>query len=289
MKSYVLLTSALNEERFLEDTIRSIRAQSRLPGAWVLVDDGSTDGTADVVKRHLGTCPFLHLHQRPVREARAFSSKAVAVNEAFALADRASPGADYVAVLDADMTLDPDYYQRIIERFEQDPRLGVAGGMVLEQVGDRFVSSTNDPQWSVRGAVQVFRRACFEQVGGYFPSRVGGVDAIAEVMARMRGYTVRTFPETRAYHRRRTGTAGQSLTRSVFRRGIQNYVLGYHPLFMLARCLSRAGEKPYVLRGLTLASGYVWAALRREPRELPREFVRYLRREQLRRLFGRQN
>jgi biofilm PGA synthesis N-glycosyltransferase PgaC len=284
MNSFVLLTAARNEAAHLERTAASVAAQTAPPLRWILVDDGSTDATPAQVDALAGQHPFIEPVHRPPSADRSFRSKALALNEGYERVRRLTH--QYVAILDADVTLEPDYYARVLAAMDSAPDLGVAGGVLYDRIGGRYVRQDNAMNWSVGGPVQTFRRACWEQIGGYFPSSYGGVDAIAEVMSRMRGWRVKTLPDIPAYHQRPTGSEGQARGRAWLKLGTQNYLIGYHPLFMAARCLRQAFRPPWIIGGLALAAGYAAAVCRRRPRELPADFVRFLRAEQLRRLVG---
>jgi len=280
--AYVLVTAARNEERFVGRTIESVAAQTLLPRRWAIVSDGSTDGTDAIVARYAERLEFLHLMRVDAAGERNFGSKARAINAGYN--DLAGVEHEFVGILDADVVLDPNYYRQVLAKFDADETLGLAGGVVADHVNGTFVPKRPSLQWSVNGPIQVFRRACFEAIGGYRPMPYGGVDAVAEVMARMHGWRVQSFPEIRARHLRRTGTEAQGKLRANYKLGVQHYKLGYHPLFMLARCLYRLLDPPYLLGSLMMLCGYSWPALRREERQVDPAFVRFLRREQLNRL-----
>lgn len=139
---------------------------------------------------------------------------------------------------------------------------------------------------SVAGAVQMFRRQCFEQIGSYCPLTFGGIDAVAEIRARMHGWDVKTFPEIVVYHHRRVG-ARANVLRGRCRSGRKEYMMGTHPLFMAAKCANRIREYPYVFGSACMLWGYVSSWLQGASRPLDDEFIRFHRKEQMRRLFRR--
>ena len=200
-------------------------------------------------------------------------------------------GFSYIGNLDADISLPPDYYQRVLQRFESQPRLGIVGGMVSSLIDGRFVSQEVSAD-SVAGAVQLFHRDCFEQVGGYLPLTHGGIDAAAEITARKLGWTVRTFADIRVFEHRRTGTASSTALSARRKEGVRLHSLGYGLAFFLIRCVRRSMERPLLIGSATALYGYVEAAMRREQIVLPSDVVRYLRSEQRRKMlrfigFGR--
>ncbi|HKL21720.1 MAG TPA: hypothetical protein VJ904_07940, partial [Tichowtungia sp.] len=148
------------------------------------------------------------------------------------------------------------------------------------------VPQVTDPDWSVSGPVQMFRRECFKDIGGYLVLR-GGIDAAAEVMARMHGWRVRAFRDVPVLHHRQTGRETHGCLGTFFHRGLEDFRLGYHPLFFAARSLVRFRESPVVIGGLMMLCGYVWASLSGAEKKVSGELIRFLRREQMNRLLRR--
>ncbi|MBC8176891.1 MAG: glycosyltransferase family 2 protein [Deltaproteobacteria bacterium] len=278
---YVLITAARNEEAYIGRTIDAVISQNQLPKKWIIIDDGSTDSTADIVSRYSAQNPFMELISVSGDKLRNFGSKAKSVN--FAYRRMRGISYDFVGNLDADVSFDLNYYENILSRFRANPKLGVAGGVRYDLHDSHFIK-VKSARNSVGGPFQLFRRECFEEIGGYLPLKYGGIDATAEIMARMHGWEVQSFPEYRAYHYRRTGTASRNFVKSRIRMGIRDYLIGYHPLFQIFRCIFRLDEKPYVISALIWISGFLWAALMRMNRPVSDEFVKFLRSEQLKRI-----
>jgi len=280
--SYVLITPARNEETYIEQTIRSVISQSRLPTKWVIVSDGSVDRTDDTVRRYEADYGFIRLLRREGAADRDFRSKVYAFNAGVqCLGDI---GYDFIGNLDGDVSFEPTYYERVLSYFREFPQLGVAGGLLHERHGARWRALSYSVSSSVGGPIQLFRRQCYEDIGGYRPLKRGGIDMIAEVMARMHGWDVRTLSDVKVFHHRRTGTEKASVLAASFRRGMMEYVNGYHPLFQAARFISRIMEKPVLLASSARTCGYASALLRRLPYEVPQDVRQYLRHEQIRRL-----
>ena len=278
--TYVLVTPARNEQAFIEETIQCMIRQTRTPLRWVIVDDGSTDHTADIVRPYALTYEWIELVRLPVKIERHFAAKVHAFNAGHARL--AALTYDVIGNLDADVSFGPDYFAFLLERFEQMPGLGVAGTPFSEggfQYDYRFVSIDH-----VSGACQLFSRECFADIGGYTPIKDGGVDLVAVTTARMKGWTTRTFPERPYRHRRKIGTAKTGVLKAKFRVGQQDYRLGSHPLWELFRALYQMTLRPYALGGLLILVGYLWAAVRRRERPISPELVTFRRSEQMRRL-----
>jgi glycosyltransferase involved in cell wall biosynthesis len=278
---YILITPARNEAANIEKTLQSVIAQTRRPEAWVIVNDGSTDATGAIVRRYVERHDFIRLLEKNGDKQANFGSKVKAFNAGYETV--MAMEYDWIGNLDADVGFEPDYFQRLLAKFDGAPRLGLAGGIILEKIGDRF-EPQNNHETSVAGAVQLFRRECFEQIGGYISQKAGGIDSIAEIMARMHAWEARTFPELGVRHHGRVLTGRNGVCMSRFNKGVINYQLGYHPLFQAAQCCFRMADRPWVIGGFMMLAGYAWSAARRMPRNVPPEMVAFLREEQCRRL-----
>ncbi|MEY4749948.1 MAG: hypothetical protein RIQ60_2162 [Pseudomonadota bacterium] len=280
-RRYVLVTPARNEAAHIAATLRSVLAQTEPPLRWVVVSDGSTDGTDEVVTRYLPSCPWLRLLRRPAREARHFAGKA----QAFAAGQAALSDLDYdfIANLDADITVDPDHFAYLLDQFAADPRLGVAGTPYRE--GERQYDYRYTSIEHVSGACQMFTRACFAAVGGYQAMPGGGIDWVAVTSARMLGWRTRTFCARVCQHHRPMGSAqtGSELA-ARWRLGHKDYVLGGHPLWQAARALYQAHRPPRVLGALCLWAGYVHAWACGAETTVSDELKQFHRQEQMQRL-----
>lgn len=274
---YVLVTAAHNEAGNIEAACRSVVCQSLKPRRWIVVDDASTDGTDGIVsafqKTHPELIELLKIARPPGRD---FRNKA----NAFALGVKRARelGPSFIGNLDADISFEPTYFETLLERFASDAHLGIAGGLVYSRVHDRFIAQDIAAD-SVAGAVQLFRRECFDAVDAYLPLPLGGEDAAAEIMARQNGWSTRTFSDLQVLEHRRTGTADATPLRARQRDGARLFSLGYGVEFLLARTVRRLLERPRVVGSLATLSGYLGAMARRDPVVLPPEVVAYLRRE----------
>jgi len=279
---YVLITPAHNEAAFIEKTLSSIVPQTLLPERWVIIDDGSTDRTAEIVQDYAKRFSCIELLQRPLRVDRSFAGKVYAFNAGL---ERVQPlEFDIIGNLDADVSFDPDYLKFLIRKFYDDPQLGVAGTPFTEDGGYDSARDSFEGENHVAGGCQLFRRKCFEEIGGYIPNPAGGIDWIAVTTARMKGWKTRSFPEKRFHHYRSLGTAGRSSWAASFSYGEKDYYLGGSPLWQLFRVIYRFTKRP--LDGAALLGGYCWAAARRIRRPVSRELMRFHRREQMKKLTG---
>ena len=281
---FVLITPARNEEAFIETTLASMLKQTVLPERWVIVDDGSTDNTAAIVASFADGISWIELLRREQRADRNFAGKVYAFKAGLERVQ--SIDFEIIGNLDADVSFDADYLDFLIRKFAEDSLLGVAGTPFTENSGYDSTRDSFEGENHVAGGCQLFRRRCFEEIGGYVPNRVGGIDWVAVTTARMRGWKTRSFPEKRFHHYRSLGTAERSVLGSLFSYGEKDYYLGGSPLWELFRVCYRSVKRPFVIGGVTLLAGYCWAALRRMKRPVSRELMQFHRREQMEKLRG---
>jgi glycosyltransferase involved in cell wall biosynthesis len=279
---YVLVTPARNEEAFIDRTLASVVTQSVLPRRWMIVDDGSTDRTSQILEPYAARYDWIELVTRPPRPDRHFAAKVHAFNagvERLRALDY-----DIIGNLDADVSFPPDFFQFLLSRFAGDPALGVAGTVFREDGGYSSETDSFEGHTHVSGQVQLFRRACFEAIGGYVPHAAGGIDWIAVTSARMLGWKTRSFRERSFFHHRSLGTAERSKLASAFSYGEKDYYLGGHPAWEAFRVLYRMAKPPYIVGGAAICAGYLSAWMRRTRRPISPELMRFHRNEQMRKL-----
>jgi glycosyltransferase involved in cell wall biosynthesis len=277
---YVLITPAHNEASFIEKTLASMAAQTLLPERWVIVDDGSTDETPEIVQSYMKRHPWIDLVTRPQRLDRSFAGKVHAFNAGLARVNQLE--FEILGNLDADLSFDPDYLEFLTRKFLEDPKLGVAGTPFTESGGYDSARDSFEGENHVAGGCQLFRRQCFGEVGGYIPNAAGGIDWIAVTTARMKGWKTQSFPQKRFHHYRTLGTAEKSGWAASFSYGEKDYYLGGSPLWELFRVVYRSTKQP--LDGAGLFSGYLCAALRRMKRPVSPALMRFHRNEQMKKL-----
>lgn len=278
----VLLVSPVRDEaEHIETIVRAVAAQTRPPVRWVIVDDGSSDGTAERVQALCGEVPFLRLVRTPpgFTEARRDRLAAAAAPRAFNFGLARAGGADgytHLGKLDGDTELPPDYLERLLERFAAEPRLGIAGGVRLEPDGRGGWRTLAIPREHVPGALKLYTHECFAAIGGIF--ELLGWDAIDEIYARMCGFATRSFPELQTWHHRPWGTADGRL-RGRVRYGHASYAARQDPLWVALKAVKVARLAPVGLSGAAYLYGYGRAWARRAPRVEDEAFARFVRRE----------
>lgn len=281
---YVIVTPVRDEEAYLRLTIDSVISQTILPQEWVIVDDGSKDNTWAIIQEYSRRYPWIHGVRR---EDRGFRKPGGGIIEAFYAGFDALRCRDwnFMSKLDGDLSFAADYFEKCFERFDQNPQLGIGGGYlyhVLEN-GERVLERV--PEFHVRGGVKIYRRACWNEIGGLW---IGlGSDTVDEVKGNMLGWKSMSFPDILMQHHRFTG-ATYGRWGGVVKNGKSDYVCGYHPLFMLAKCISRLSHKPYVLGSFGLLYGFISGYFRGISRVNDPDLIRYLRHQQMGRLLGRE-
>jgi len=281
---YVLLSACKNESEFIGLCIESVRRQTVPPHAWMIVDDGSTDSTCEIIESYLPDCPYIELIRLPSGRPRSFGSK----DRAIQLAYERVRGSDFefVGVLDTDVSLEtPDYYARVLQEFQAYPSLGIVGGFVYERQGTEWRERPVNTSWSVAGCIQLFRRECFDAIGGFVPLEFGGSDTLAELQLRMQGWDTCSLPGLPVHHYRPTSSAG-GLMRGYYRLGLLDASFGSHPGFMVVKCLRRITHRPWFIGAAALYAGYALYHLRGGGLLIPEPVSRHLRKEQVDRLRG---
>ncbi len=280
--SYVIISPVRDEGHLLEETIQSMLGQTLPPSQWVLVDDGSTDDTGSIVDKYARTCPWITAVHRPDRGHRAPGTGVIdAFYDGFEKLKVA--GWEFIVKLDGDLVLPPDYFENCLGEFRADPKLGIGGGVIghLDRGAMRIEGS---PLFHVRGATKIYRRECWEAIGGLL--KAPGWDTVDELKANMLGWATRSFTTFPILQKRPTGATNSAWGNWV-KNGRANYIAGYHPLFMLVKCLKRAAQRPYVIGGVALLFGYVHGSWKRLPRVPDAALIRYTRKQQLRKLLLR--
>jgi glycosyltransferase involved in cell wall biosynthesis len=281
LPTYVLVTPARNEEKFIEKLIQSMIVQTAPPAKWVIVNDGSTDATAEIVGRYLDEHKWIELVNLPTRRDRSFAAKVHAFNAGFEKIKNLE--FDVIGNLDSDVSFDTDYCEFLLTQFQRDATLGVAGTIFREE-GYSSGTDSFEGQNHVAGGCQLFRRQCFTEIGGYIPNKAGGIDWIAVTTARMIGWRTRSFREKSFFHYRSLGTAERSQLASAFSYGEKDYYLGNHPVWEIFRVAYRATKSPYLVGAAALYAGYLAAFIRQMKRPVSKELMKFHRKEEMSKL-----
>ncbi len=274
---YVLITPVRDEEDYIGAMVESMAGQTITPKRWIIVDDGSQDRTAQIVTEYARRFPFIELITLPAREQRLaggegaipYALKRIQLSQFF-----------YLARFDADLVFPPDYIARILERFQSDPKLGIAGGVLDIEKNGAFIVE-KEPEYHVRGALKMYRRQCFVDIG-YLTTQIGW-DSVDEVLAWSKGWATRSFQDVHVLHRRPTGDGIES-HRIFGQRGRAEYLTWSHPLHILCRSLRIAYVERSIFKPYWYLTGYLASLLRGESRTADSIFIRTRRAQQIARL-----
>ncbi len=281
MPIYVIITPARNEVAFIEFTLNSMVAQTVLPAQWIIVSDGSTDGTDAIVEKYAAKYHWIKLVRIPEHMERNFAGKVFAFNKGYEEVRKHKY--DIIGNVDADISFSPGHFEFLLNKFIDNPQLGVVGAGLMEDSSLVYNYGLVNIE-HVSGACQIFRRECFEKIGGYLPIKGGGVDWTAVTTARMLGWKTRTFPEKYFFHHRKMGTGISNTLVSRFRFGTQDYYLGSHPVWEIFRSIYQMKNKPYIISGLLLYCGYLWGFISQIQKPISKELIDFRRDEQKQRL-----
>jgi poly-beta-1,6-N-acetyl-D-glucosamine synthase len=281
--SYVLMTAAYNEAAHIEKTLQAVLSQTVLPARWVIVSDGSTDETDEIITRYAEQHDFIRFLRRSRVPGHSFGSKVVALQAGWKLLEDVP--SDFIGNIDADLSIAPHYFERLISKCLSDPTLGLTGGFVFEETNGEFQSRKTNRRHSVAHAAQLVRRECYLAIGGYQVLEYGGEDWHAQISAEMRGWRSEAFPDLPIYHHRHTGMATNRL-RSHFRLGRLDYSFGSDPWFELIKCFLRFRNSPVILGALVRLAGFGCSYLQGKGRPVSDQFVTFLRRQQRSRMFS---
>ena len=290
MVKYIIVTPAKNEAKYIEQTIHSIKKQILQPEKWIIVNDGSSDETQEIVERHMADYDRIVLVNKKKTSAKRRRGQGVveAFYEGYNLC--ANVDHNYLVKLDSDLLLDADYFKKIFERFERDPKLGIASGVSYIERGGSWVPESDQTKGFTFGESKVYRRQCFQDIGGLVPHM--GWDGIDHIKAVMLGWKASSFVDVIFYHLRHEGS-GTGLIKSSYEEGLCCHFMGYHPLFFIARCLNamRGFPRgfPFAVRGFAMFAGYAVSIIKRKERLSDKQLITFLRKKQIQRLLLRSN
>ena len=287
---YVLVTAAYNEEKYIRDTIMSILSQTCRPKKWVIVSDGSTDRTDKIVQEYADQCGLMIYARQEKRSGDSARLERVSIAQARAMALALELlqdiEYDFFGNLDADITLEPAYYEKVINKLIENHSLGICGGGVYSVNDDGGTTGEGflNPEF-VGGPVQLFRRKCLQEIGGYKP--YGHTDCVAVATAKMSGWNVRCFPGIQAFHHGMPANTVREKVPVCFRMGKMDYIMGGLLVFELARCVRRSFRRPFLVAGMAMLAGYAWEGVTAKKSCVPKDLVKFMQVEQMEKLRSR--
>ncbi len=276
MIKYIIISPVRNEENFVEETIKAVVQQTVLPQEWIIVNDGSTDKTEEIIRQYTNKFNWIKLISLKDRGYYYPGTGVVnVVKKGFEAITKNDW--EFIVKLDSDITIDPDYFENIFKEFSNNPKLGIASGAIYLVDGPNIVQEKSQPDhpW---GASKIYRRKCFEDIKGWKP--IPGWDLADLLSAQMKNWETRCFNEYRILHYRGTGTRRTDFTSGRFLLGRFHFRYGYGPFYTLTKSIYHLGEKPLFIGGISIFTGYIYAAIRNEKRLFEKDMRRFLRNKQ---------
>lgn len=278
----VIISPVRDEAEHIERTLQSIVSQTVKPAEWIIVDDGSTDDTAQLVEQYASEHPFIKLVHRKNRGFRKLGGGVIAAFKE-GMTHISHPNYTHLAKLDGDMSFGPRYIEKMFQKFEADPSLAAVSGKVFRPEGGSLIEESIIDE-HVAGQFKLYRRAAYEAIGGFVEEVLW--DGIDVHTARQKGWKTLSFhhPEAILYHHRLMGSSDKNIWRGRIRWGRGIYYMGYHPLYALASGIFRMREKPFILGGLLIILAYLHSSITRARRYENKEFIKELQRWQIQKL-----
>lgn len=280
---YVLITPVKDEEKYIAATINSVLFQTVTPIKWVIVDDGSSDSSLSIVQNAVAGIDFISVVSRK-SESRDFASKVYAIREGYNLIKTLD--FEFIGNLDADITIESDYYGNLIEDLRCDKMLGITGGCVWELINNRWVFVHSNPGWCVGGNAQLIRRMCYEATGGYLPVKHGGEDTVLEYIARDKGWTVRANEKLKIYHHKATFLPQHNKLKRAYQMGRLDYLVGSSFIFVMMKSLKRFKAVPFVFSGLMHLCGYLSLYISQQKKDVSGQIAKKIVKQQKQRLLA---
>jgi glycosyltransferase involved in cell wall biosynthesis len=279
MSKYIIVSPVRNEEEFIETTIQSVINQSVLPVEYIIVNDGSTDSTPQIIEKYVKEYPWIKQVNRPKGEHSPGGGVVAAFYSGFNIIE--NKDWEFVIKLDGDLKFESNYFEYQLEKFRENPRLGITSGKTYQPKGDRLVLDKM-PDDHTRGPAKMYKRECWDEMGGL--PKVLGWDTLDELQAQVLGWETRSYPDLKLIHYKPIGFKQKKIVPRELKAGERQHYLGYHPLFALSRGIYRMGQKPYVIAGLLNIYGFVKAEIKKSDQIKDERIINHLRKKQLERL-----
>ncbi len=280
---YIIITPVRDEIEGIQLTLLSVILQTVLPERWIIIDDGSTDGTRDVLNRFSEKYPWIVVYDYIDKSDRAVGKRITEIiHEGLKYTEDLNW--DFWVKLDADISFRPSYFEILLKHFEKNPRLGMSSGKSYVPDGLGSYTLEWSPDHFVLGMARMYRQACWQDIGALAPRRLW--DVIDVFTAQMNHWETRSFNELSVIHLRPIDALQHNQLQRRFDSGIQYYTVGYYPLYFALRCLRAAfDEKPFIFSGMMMAFGFFYGWLSRKP-IYDEELKKFIRSEQKKKLSG---
>lgn len=271
----LIITPFLNEEAVIRDLINSVISQDKQVSKWVLVDDGSTDKSAEIIEEYLPENPWICIVKLDHKnKKRSIGAKII---NAFNNGLESVRLKDYQVIMkiDADLILPKNYIYEITSQFEKNPRLGLCGGVCGLVKNEQVILESKTNLDHVRGALKAYRRECFIEIGGLVNKM--GWDSIDEYKIRYSNWDIKVLPDLMVVHLKETNIK-TGHTRASFKNGIMLYTIRVDFPLLMTNVLKRLLWKPYIIQGLAVYYGYFFALITGEEKIVSKNLGKFIRR-----------
>lgn len=276
MSRYIIISPVRNEEEFIKTTIESVISQTVTPDEWIIVNDGSTDNTEEIIKPYTNLFPWIKLFNL---DDRGFYYPGTGIMRVvqFGFDQVTSSNWDFIVKLDCDISVEKQYFEKLLKEFDRYPKLGIASGSIYFIEGEKELkeNSQSDHPW---GASKIYRKECFNAIGGW--KAIPGWDLADLLSAQMKGWETKCFDEYKIFHFRQTGMRRTGITNGRFLWGRFQYRYGYGFTYILLKSIFWLKQPPLILGGVGIFLGYLFAAVKREEKLFDPEMRKFLRKKQ---------
>jgi poly-beta-1,6-N-acetyl-D-glucosamine synthase len=276
MINYTIISPVRNEEAYVASTIESVLNQTLKPSEWIIVNDGSTDGTRAIIEKYIALHPWIKLINLKDRGYYYPGTGVVnTIKKGFEQIE--NKNWEFLVKLDCDITVESIYFESIFNKFTENPKLGIASGAIFLTDGENETKekSQYDHPW---GASKIYRRQCFLEINGW--KSIPGWDLADLLAAQMKGWQTRCFDEFKILHHRESGSRRSGITQGKFLLGRFLYRYGYNFFYTFFKGIYRIPERPFLIGGISLIIGYLYAFVTKEERLFDKDMRKFLRKKQ---------
>ena len=282
MKKFAIVTPVKDEINFFPKTVNSILSQEVKPQKWIIIDDGSEDGTTELIKKAEKENDWIEgIYREPNKSRKPGGEFVLKIGlDKLNLDDY-----EFIVRMDGDLEFESNYFRVLFEKFDDDPKLGIASGVCFITRDGKQIEEKHSRNHT-RGPLKTYRTQCYKDIGGLLNCL--GWDSIDELKANMLNWNTQSFPELRIHHLKKTGNAA-GIFKSGLYKGIGSYNSGSHPLYVLARALNILFFMRYKFVSIALLWGYFLSMIKQKPRPIDKDLVKYIRKQQMNRLLGKKS
>ena len=281
MIKFAIVTPVKDEINHFPKTVKSILSQEVKPQKWIIIDDGSTDGTTEVIKKAEEENDWIEaIYREPNKKRKPGGEFVLGIG----LNKLNIDDYNFIVRMDGDLDFEKNYFRILFEKFDKNPKLGIASGVCFITRNNELVEEKH-PRFHTRGPLKTYRTQCYKDINGLLDCL--GWDSIDELKANMLGWNTQSFPELKIHHLKRTQSSGGIFTGG-FNAGVGGYNSGYHPLFLLSRAFYILLLRRYKFYSIGMLWGYFSSLIKFRPKPIDKKLIKYIRKQQMNKLLGKE-